>query len=56
MYGDGASWYSLLERVYTFTASQDAFALAVRGRQIHGDSRGPTTAMAEWIEGRYPNL
>ena len=40
MYGDGEGWYSLLEQVSKRSLpTQEALALAERGRQAHGDSR-----------------
>lgn len=55
MYGDGAGWYSLLERVSKRSLStQNVPALAARGRQLDGDSRWALPlAMAHWLEGRY---
>ena len=55
MYGDAAGWYSLLEQVSKRSLStQDARALAVRGRQLDGDSRWALPlAMDHWLEGRY---
>ena len=57
MYGDGGGWYSLLEQVSNRSLPPgEVFERAVRGREIHGDSRwAMPLAMAHWMEGRFPN-
>ena len=55
MYGVDGGWYSLLERVSKRSVgTQDALALAARGKQAYGDSRWALPeAMAYWIESRH---
>ena len=55
MYGEGEGWYSLLEQVSKrLLPSKEALTLAIRGKQIDGDSRwAMPLAMAHWIECDY---
>ena len=55
MYWEAEGWYTLLEQVSKrLLPCKEALALAIRGKQIDGDSRWALPlAMAHWIESDY---